>query len=240
MAKKEFGISAHSENIQLLIAAIATLKSKGFTADDKWNQERIDKALAGRKPDEYLHVYTANDGSEIRIEIHPHNCGATNTFSFPAEFSEFIAECERLKAEFEAAPVSEIGAWVTVLEKGYKSSYAKGLKPGNTFQVTEIENSIMNASGKWLISAAGNYVCASLVRPATPEEIESTITVTIDGYESEIDKSAKTVTFGCQKFTKTELEIIRRLVTTPTLDAKLTIRGVKIAPEMVDMLLSQI
>ena len=239
MATKNFDISAHSENIQLLIAAIATLKSKGFTADDTWNKERIDLALAGSRQ-QYLHVYTANDGSEIRVEIHPHNCGATNTFSFPAEFSEFIAECERLKAEFEAAPVSEIGAWVTVLEKGYKTTYAKGLKPGNTFQVTEIENSIMNASGKWLISASGNYVCASLVRPATPEEIESTITVTIDGYESAIDKSAKTVAFGCQKFTKRELEIIRRLVLTPTLDAKLTIRGVKITPEMVDTLLSQI
>lgn len=240
MAKKNFDISAHSENIQLLIAAIATLKSKGFTADDKWNQERIDKALAGKKPDEYLHVYTANDGSEIRVEIHPHNVGSDNTFSFPTEFSDFIAECERLKAEFEAAPVPEIGAWVTVLEKGYKSSYAKGLKPGNTFQVTEIEDSIMNPSGKWLISSAGNYVCASLVRPATPEEIEGSITVTIDGYESAIDKSAKTVAFGCQKFTKRELEIIRRLVTTPALDAKLTIRGVKITTEMIDTLIGQI
>lgn len=238
MATKNFDISAHSENIQLLIAAIATLKSKGFTADDTWNQERIDLALAGKK-EEYLHVYTANE-SEIRVEIHPHNAKVTNTFSLPTEFSEFIAECERLKAEFEAAPVSEIGAWVTVLEKGYKTLYAKGLKPGNTFQVTAIENSIMNASGKWLISMSGNYVCASLVRPATPEEIESTITVTIDGYESAIDKSAKTVSFGCQKFTKTELEIIRRLVTTPALDAKLTIRGVKITTEMVDTLISQI
>ena len=220
MAKKEFNISAHSENIQLIIAAIATLKSKGFTADDKWNKERIDLAFAGSRQ-QYLHVYTANDGSEIRVEIHPHNVGATNTFSFPA-------------------PVSEIGAWVTVLEKGYKSSYAKGLKPGNTFQVTEIENSIMNASGKWLISVSGNYVCASLVRPATPEEIESTITVIIDGYESAIDKSAKTVAFGCQKFTKTELEIIRRLVTTPALNANLTIRGVKITTEMIDTLIGQI
>jgi len=239
MAKKEFDISAHSENIQLLIAAIATLKSKGFTTDDKWNKERIDKAFAGKKPDEYLHVYTSGE-SEIRVEIHPHNVRATNTFSFPTEFSEFIAECERLKAEFEAVPVSEIGAWVTVLEKGYKSSYAKGLKPGNTFQVTEIENSIMNASGKWLISVSGNYVCASLVRPATPEEIESTITVTIDGYESAIDKSAKTVAFGCQKFTKTELEIIRRVVTTPALHTKLTIRGVEITTEMIDTLIGQI
>ena len=240
MAKKNFDISAHSENIQLIIAAIATLKSKGFTADDKWNQERLDLALAGKKPDEYLHVYST-DESEIRIEIHPHNAGGvTNTFSFPTEFSEFIAECERLKAEFEAAPVTEIGAWVTVLEKGYKIHYAKGLKPGNTFQVTEIEDSMMNPSGKWLTSAAGNYICASMVRPATPEEIEGSKTVTIDGYESAIDKSAKIVSFGCQKFTKRELEVTRRLITTPALDAKLTIRGVKITPEMIDMLLSQI
>ena len=238
MAKKEFNISAHSENIQLLIAAIATLKSKGFTVDDKWNKERIDLALAGSRQ-QYLHVYTANE-SEIRVEIHPHNVGATNTFLFPTEFSEFISECERLKAEFEAAPVREIGAWVTVLEKGYKSMYAKGLKPGNTFQVTKIEDSIVNASGKWLTSVSGNYVCASLVRPATPEEIESTITVTIDGYESAIDKSAKTVSFGCQKFTKTELEIIRRVVTTPVLNANLTIRGVKITAEMIDTLIGQI
>lgn len=239
MTKKHFDISAHSENIQLLIAAIATLKSKGFTADDTWNQERIDKALAGKK-EEYLHVYTSGE-SEIRVEIHPHNVRVTNTFSLPAEFSGFIDECERLKAEFEAAAmVPEIGAWVTILEKGYKSSYAKSLKPGNTFQVTKIEDSMMNPSGKWLISAAGNYVCASLVRPATPEEIEGSITVTIDGYESAIDKSAKTVSFGCQKFTKRELEIIRRLVTTPALDAKLTIRGVEITAEMIDMLIGQI
>ena len=238
MKTKEFSISAHSENIQLFIAAIATLKSKGFTADDTWNEERIGKALAGSPREQYLHVYTFND--EIRIEIHPHNIRVTNTFSFPTEFSDFIDECESLKAEFEAAPVPEIGSWVTVLEKGYKTSHAKGLKLGNTFQVTAIEESIINKSGKWLISAAGNYVCASLVRPATPEEIEGLITVTIDGYESAIDKSAKTVAFGCQTFTKKELEIIRRLVTTPALNAHLTIRGVKITTEMIDTLIGQI
>lgn len=79
------------------------------------------------------------------------------------------------------------------------------------------------------------HVNKSKVRKATPEEVRKATTVTIQGYAA--TKEGNLVAFGCQKFTKEDLQGIKKLFSNE-ISASVIIHGQIITEETIDKLLS--
>lgn len=84
-----------------------------------------------------------------------------------------------------------------------------------------------------LMYDATNGIQRNRCRKATQEEIKNYVNIQIGSYTAE--KEGDKVGFGCQKFTKQELQTIQRLFN-KEINAKLEIQGVSITSEIIDSL----
>jgi hypothetical protein len=125
----------------------------------------------------------------------------------------------------------KVGDWVTYIGGGKSINTSSWIPNKITGKITKIEEDQLYVSPG----------CNSRdgFRLATATEIEGINLVRIGNYNG-VKNSRNEVAFGCQAFTREELNTIRRLVTSSDIKGKLTIQNVLISTEMIDKLLKLI
>jgi hypothetical protein len=127
-------------------------------------------------------------------------------------------------------PILKVGDTV-ILFKHKEGSYYTS-KIGSIDTIKEFLNENI---GVYLVNAVGFWYTEDC-RLATSEEIEKFKEVKIDGYILEMNNGL--AEFGCQSFTKSELQAYRRLVREP-IDGRLVIGGTIINTELLDKILDR-
>jgi len=240
---------AKSDNVELLKAALETIHSfdtrKILTDSSAWNENYHKQHSKAANPHtssiaDYLHFYCEKGatGSQVltTVQFHNHNGSATgrNIFDLPKDWDAFLTACKKVLE----APAFNVGDWVTVKKEGFWTMHAHNLRVGDTYQITKIEDSEINASGKWAKGSNGRFCCMSMLRPATEAEILAVSEIKIAGHVAEV-KEAGTITFGCQSFSRAEILAYRRLITSPV-NGEITFYGTVITIDILDKLLAKI
>jgi hypothetical protein len=200
-------IVAHSTNNFLLKGMIDALRDKGVEEDVEWNWR-----VSTWPNMDYL-IHCPESG---RLSIHNHDDSTEKIYELPAQWDEYCAAVLAAKASGPGVPV-HVGDYIvwknSVDQRAYRID-GVGEKEG-TFYVT-------------FHGTNHPYILRDLqttIRIATPEEVSKN-EFSIGDYVPRV-KGSK-VFFGCQGFTKSELETVQRLLQEPV-DATITIKGVNLS-----------
>lgn len=178
--------------------------------------------------------HVSPDSRENYLELCAYNGNRDfETFNLPEQWNEAL---EFILGQLK--PKIEVGDWVVVLKL---SKYSKN-KIGEVKQVVGIADDCVFSGKKDIVGFAlsemgGYWEPLENIRLATPEEIEAAQTIKIGSYKAE--KVGNTIKFGCQSFTKEELQAYKKLLN-DNINAKIEISGTTITKDILDRLINKL
>lgn len=213
----------------LLKAMEETLVKEGFISDSTYSFIKGDDK-ANRLVSNILNP--TSKGDFLKLCATHISTEKNQTFNLPEQWNEAL---EFILGQLK--PKIEVGSWVVVLKL---SDFSKN-KIGEVKQVVEIKDNV-NLNGNFCrgyrLSVAGGYwEPLENIRLATPEEIEAAQTVKIGNYKAE--KTGDYITFGCQSFTKEELQAYKKLLNN-NINAKIKISGTTITKDILNRLINKL
>lgn len=209
---------AHTTNKILLKGMINTLKDMGVEEDSEWNNK-----VSSWVNTDYL-IYCV---VESKLEIHNHSDDAKKVYELPGQWEEY---CTAVLAAKKAGKGEELHVGDHIVWKNSSDTTPykveglgenegeffvmyKGIK--HTYELKEMQD---------------------ILRLATQEELEA-YKLRISEYTPQV-KDGK-VYFGCQGFTKQDLQVVERLTLSP-IGATIDIGGTKVTSKTLRTLIAML